>query len=48
MRYYAIPIEYGKLNIKLNIYINSIISTGIVVKKNKLIKLEVKKILTNF
>ena len=48
MRYYAIPTEYGKLNIKLNIYINSTTSINIIIKKNELIKLEAKKILINF
>ena len=48
MRYYIIPTEYDKSNIKLNIYINSTISTSIVAKKNKLINLETRKILKNF
>ena len=48
MRYYAIPTEYGKLNTKLNVYINFITSTNIIIKKNELIKLEARKILINF
>ena len=47
-KYYTIPTEHDKINIELNIYINSITSTGIVIKKNKLIKSKIKKILINF
>ena len=48
IKYYIIPTEYGRLNIKLNVYINFATSTNIITKKNKLIKLKIKKILTNF
>ena len=48
MRYYAILTEYGKLNIRSSVCTNFTTSTDIVVKKNKPIKLEIKKILINF
>ena len=47
-RYYAIPTEHDKINIKLNICANPAISTNIIIKKNELIKLETKKILAKF
>ena len=48
IRYYIILTEHGRLNAKSNICINPVTSTNIIIKKNKLIKLGVKKILTNF
>ena len=47
-RYYAIPTEHDKINIKLNICANPATSINIIIKKNESIKLEIKKILINF